>query len=117
MNIPVWIEFILSLGIFFAGMGYLYGQFRDGHNKAKIDSITILEADVKTLQNKVQELTEKVNTLTKEIELKDQKLAETLAILQGRDPAMADFIKAGMLYMKETLPVVRKMDNFLSTIK
>ncbi len=113
MNIPVWIEFIASVGVLIAGLGYAWGQFRDGQSKAKIDSITILEADVKNLRGKVEELTTQVQNLTTEIGIKDKKLADALAILQGYNPNLQKFIDEANHYITFSMPVFDRMNKFL----
>lgn len=110
---PIFVQYVLAfIGVLFA-CSYGYGQIREGKNQSKIDTITILKADVETLGEKVKELTRKVEDLTLEIEQKDKKLAATLEILQGRDPAMGDFIKASSAYMLSTAPTLDTLKRYL----
>ncbi len=126
-----YIEIILSvlggIGFLSLGFGYTYSQLREGSNKYKLDTIGLLKEDVTTLRNEVMELTKKVEALTHEIADKDKKLADALAILQGRDPAMNDFMVAMTSYITDNkpfietikmqvIPVVAKLDKYLDGI-
>lgn len=106
-------------------VSYGYGQLRKGRNDSRLDTITILEKDVKILKDKVVELTAQVDKLQLTIQEKDQKLMDALAILQGRNPEMDTFIKLVDNYITgnaplfeeirlEVIPVARKLDKYLN---
>lgn len=123
-----YIEIILTLlggvGFLAIGLGYGYGKWREGNNKNKLDTITLLSKDVETLKSEVVELTKTVEELRKEIAEKDKKLGDALAILQGRDPQMQSFMDVVKTYVDnnkpfleeikiEVMPVIKKLDKFL----
>jgi FtsZ-binding cell division protein ZapB len=122
---PLFIQYTLSLLGFIFACAYGYGQWKQGKNQVRIDTITLLKSDVDTLKDKVIELTNQVDSLTKELRLKDEKLKEWLEIFQGRNTDMVDFIKMGNTYMEigkpilaaittDVLPVVKRLDTFLN---
>lgn len=100
-------QYILSMAGVIALISYGWGQWTKGKNESKLDTIMLLKEDVETLKGKVEELTTKVEELTLEITEKDKKLTEVIAILQGRDPQMQEFIR-------ETSPVIAKLNDYLN---
>lgn len=119
---------IISLAALFAGFGY----FRQGRNQARIDANILLKDDVDALTKKVnlqaediEKLTNKVTQMEGVILEKDKKLAETLLILQGRDPQLITFVETVKKYIEtniplletiktETIPTLEKLDKYLN---
>lgn len=110
---PLFLQYILTFfGLIFA-IGYGYGQYKNGTNQQKIDTITLLTADVKTLREEVEKLTKAVNTLQKENEEEKKKFIEAILILQGKDTTMSEFIKTGNHYMTYSMPVFDRLNKYL----
>lgn len=101
------LQYIFDIVGAVAIIAYGWSSIVKGRNESKLDTITLLQADVTTLRGKVEELTEKVVKLTEEIAEKDKKLAEVIDILQGKDPVMQEFIK-------EATPIIKKLDLYLN---
>ncbi len=132
MSILQILEIILSVlvgsGVLVAGVGYAYGQFKQGKSQAVLDegnnrlnTNTLLKEQIDALENKVNRqsqeivnLTKKVELLTKEIEVRDKKFAEAILTLEGKNPELANFINSGLTYMMETKPVMEDLKLFLN---
>jgi len=113
-NMPVLLQYLLGLIALLGVVAYGYGQWKQGRNKSKMDTVGILESDVGILKGKVEELTNVVERLTKEISEKDKRLTAALEILQGRDPAMSEFVKTVQAYIVLTSPVLDRLNTFLN---
>ncbi len=121
---PIFIQYLLSFLGTILVISYGYGQWSQGRNQDKLDTISLLKSDVETLRGKVEELTSEVKNLIEQ-NLKDKKtLSDALAILQGRDPATLAFIDSMKKYVEsnmplletikiEVIPTVRRLDKFL----
>lgn len=109
----IYIQYLLAiLGLFFT-IGYAYGQWKNGANQEKIDTITILKSDVETLRNKVEELTNQVKLLRDENAIEKDKFLKAILAIQGDNPMLVEFIKTTNEYMLKTNPVLIRMDKFL----
>lgn len=122
---------IFSLAALFAGIGY----FRQGKVQSRLDTANLLKEQIDALEGKVnlqdaeiKKLTKEVHDLHEAIDEKDKKLVETLAILQGRDPQMQEFIKKMSDYITigepaiqsirvDILPIIKRLDKFLGNEK
>ena|SRR3990167_8287175 len=138
MDWTTWFEFtltglgtIMAFAALFAGVGY----FRKGQSDGKLDTITLFKERVDALEKKIkvqttdlESLGQKVQELTDAIREKDKKLAETLEILQGKDPGTKAFMMAMVEYTKkgssildaldqEIFPIIRKLKDFLEVQK
>lgn len=124
---PIFIQYTLSILGFIFAVGYGYGQWKQGKNQVRIDTMTLLKSDVETLKDKVIELTAKIQALTVDIESKDKRLKELLEILQGRDPELKNFITESNAYMilakpilttivTDVIPVVKRLDKYLDGV-
>lgn len=125
INLPPILQTILSIGAVIAIISYAWGQWISGKNKYKIDTITLLEKDVKTLREEVINLTNEVTALRTAIAEKDEKLREWMEVFQGRDPKTQELLNSLNEYMligkpliesvtRDVLPVVSKLDKFLN---
>lgn len=114
-----------GLGGLIAGIGYVYGKFKEGQNKSKLDAVGLLKADVEALTKKVNELNKQVDDLTEVNKEKDKKLGELLDILHGRDPqtqaVMIDlkkYIEGNTPFIEqvktEFFPILRRLDQYLN---
>jgi hypothetical protein len=111
---PIYLQYILAfLGLVFA-CGYAYGQWKNGANQEKIDTITILKSDVETLRGKVEELTTQVKLLRDENALEREKFTKAILTMQGQDPLMVEFIKNQNDFMTYTKLILVRVDKFLN---
>jgi len=120
------------IGGVFAIITYAYGQFTKGKIESKFDTINLLKEQVDALEKalafsdgkkkvEIDALNSKIDLLTREIQdlhvaidSKDKKQEELLAIIQGKDPQMLEFIK---LFTVDVLPTIKRMDQFLNKQK
>jgi hypothetical protein len=115
--LPLFVQYILAfLGLVFAA-SYAVGTFRQGKNQEKIDTITILTADVNTLRAKVEELTLQIKTLQQENDNEKKKFVEAILLLQGKDTAMVDFIKNQTEFIMYAKLILIRVDKFLNAQK
>lgn len=117
---PDFLQYILTGIGLLAVISYGYGQWRQGRNQSELetssiykDRIEALELKVKTQSDDIEKLTEQVKKLRADNEEANRKLLDALNILQGKDPAMAEFIKTGTEYMTSTKPVLETLKKYL----
>lgn len=131
-----------GLGIFFAGIGVAYSQFKSGANKAKDDLILTLKetalverekadrlsAEKATIMNshqyQINELNKQIGKLQGILEATDKKLKEYTDILQGRSPEQTQFMqfmteatKDSSEYMKNSSTILREIQIEISRLK
>ncbi len=113
---PLFIQYALTFfGLVFA-IAYGYGQWKNGRNQEKIDTISILKSDVETLREKVEELTNQVQLLRQENALEREKFTKTILTLQGQDPVMNEFIKTQNEFMTYTKLILIRVDKYLNSV-
>ncbi len=108
------------LGSFFV-FSYGYGQWKQGKNQEQLDNDNIYKGRIEALELKIklqgediEKLTEQVKQLRNDNEDANRKLMEALAILQGYNPQMTEFIKSVTEYLAVTKPVFIRMDKWLN---
>lgn len=111
---PIIIQYLFTFFGFIFAIAYGYGMWRNGKNQEKIDSITILTADVVSLREKVGELTAQIKILKDENEAEKKKFIDALLVLQGKDTSMVDFIKTQTEFMTYTKLILVRVDKFLN---
>ncbi len=98
---------IVSLGVLFAGTGYLWAQIFVGRNKANKDDFDLFNSQIdgltkiigeqttqiKTLQEDIKQHTSEIGRLNGIIEEKDKKITDLLSIVQNRDPSLGEYIQ------------------------
>lgn len=107
-----------GLGIFAAGLGVAYSQFRSGSNKVKDELIATLKetalaekikadrltSDKLTLENSHQkqltDLTKEMGRLQGLYDAAEKRNKEMMEILQGKDPEMIEILNEIKVFMK-----------------
>ncbi len=111
---PLFIQYSLTFfGLVFA-LAYGYGQWKQGKNQEKIDTISILKSDVETLRGKVEELTTQVSLLRTENALERDKFTKAILTLQNQDPLMNKFIESQNEFMTYTKLILVRVDKYLN---
>ncbi len=105
-----------STGAVFAGLGY----FKQGGKQESMDNDSIYKNRIEALElqgrnqtSDIEKLTKEVKELHEAIDLRDKKFAEAILVLQGKDPLMSDFVKAGYDYMTLSKPVMEDLRDYL----
>jgi uncharacterized coiled-coil protein SlyX len=122
---------LFNIGILIGGLAYAYSKWRGGRDDGSLGTISLFKEQITALENKVKNQDNDIKTLTAEvhnlrlaIEEKDNKLRDTLTILQGRDPATQAATAAMKLYIEsakpvieligtEAIPTLRRLEKFL----
>jgi len=134
MDWVIWLQFtltglgtIIALAALFAGIGY----FKQGRDQAKLSTISLLKEKIAAFETKLndqsndmEDMSIRIKQLEETVEERDKKLAEVLAILQGKDPQMQEVINLMRNYMQtniplletiktKTIPTIDKLEKFL----
>ncbi len=120
------IAFFSGIGIFVAGIGFAYAQFKTGANKAKDDLVNtykeqleiekektkqlLIEKDtlVQSHQRQLNELNEKIGKLSGLYEGAELRNKQMTDILQGRDPSNMEFMKQQGEFMTVVLKQIEE---------
>lgn len=107
----------ISTGTVFAGVGY----YKQGGKQESMDNDSIYKNRIEALElqgrnqtSDIEKLTKEVKDLHEAIDLRDKKFAEAILILQGKDPTMSDFVKAGYDYMTYSKLLLVRLDKYLN---
>ncbi len=121
------IGMIFGVAALLAGIGYL----RQGKNQGKLDANNLLQQDVSELTKRInnqdteiKRLTEEVKSLHDAIDIRDKRFAESILLLQGKDPQLVAFVAIVQKYIEsnipllntintETIPTIKRLEKFL----
>ena len=120
-NMPVLLQYLLGLIALLGVVAYGYGIWKQGRNQSELDNDSIYKGRIEALETKIksqgesiEDLTAQVKKLRQDNEDANTKLLAAMNILQGRDPAMAEFIKSGNQFMMKAEPVLIRLDKYLN---
>ena len=136
MDLSGLISALMTIGIFIFGGGYLYERFIRGRNskveeerkinqdqtRSNTEILGLMQKQIESLKELSKEHTEqlikhKENAIrmTTQIEEKDKKLQEYVAIFQGRNPQMEAFMVAASKYMEVTSVTILNLQKWLDS--
>lgn len=127
---------LAGVGVLLLGCGYAYGQWMKGKDESaeqerkknreqtqnntevldlmqkQVDSLTALSKDH---TDQLEKRKNEALIMKTQIEEKDKKLQEYIAIFQGRDPRMDTFIATAGQYMETTSKTIFKLQQWLDS--
>lgn len=128
------IELVLSIGgaigLLAVGLGYAFGQFRQGQSNRRKDDVDskknvldLLQEQVDSLETLCQKQQEEIIILRTQSEEREKKAKEYIEIFQNRNPEMITFMKyltetatASNVYMKDTGKLFNQLAPVLEKI-
>lgn len=121
---------INSVGMIAIGIGYLFSQFKKGGSQSATEVITLLRIKdeeqkqiILEFQTRFENINKELGNLQGQLQEKDKKLEEYMAIFQGRSPEqvqyqteMRKFTVGVAKYMENSTIILEQMKIFMQNL-